>query len=134
MGCLFTDQDPFFFLDIDKCMQPDNTGSQTATDMCAAFAGAAVEVSQSGKGLHIFGRGTAPVHGCRNIPLGLEFYTESRFVALTGISALGDANTDCTAVLSRVVPEYFPPSALIVPAEWSEGPVPEWRGPESDDE
>jgi primase-polymerase (primpol)-like protein len=55
VGFVFTAQDPFFFFDLDACAQPNGTWSQLALDMCARFTGCAMEVSQSGQGLHIFG-------------------------------------------------------------------------------
>ena len=62
--------------------------------MCQAFAGAAVEVSQSGRGLHIFGTGTIPPHACKNIEQGMELYHEGRFVLLSGNQASGNAASD----------------------------------------
>lgn len=132
VGFFFTRDDPFFFLDIDNAWQ-DEAWSVLSQSLCARFNGAAVEVSQSGTGLHIFGTGTCPDHGCRNQLLGLELYTESRFVALTGYTAVGDAGLDCTAALGGLVTEMFPPSETSK-ADWSTEPDPEWSGPESDDE
>src|SRR5574341_606060 len=57
VGFVFTERDPFFFIDIDNCLLPDGQWSREAMDLCAMFAGAAIEVSQSGRGLHILGRG-----------------------------------------------------------------------------
>jgi hypothetical protein len=130
---VFTEHDPFFFLDIDKCAA-DGTWSDTANLMLQWFAGAAVEVSQSGRGLHVFGTGACPEHCCKNGPLGLELYTEARFVALTGISAQGDAAHDCSAALAQVVPYYFPPKTADAAAVWTSEPVSQWRGPTDDDE
>ncbi len=64
VGFLFTPRDPFFFLDIDNCLV-DGAWSPEAMNVLRALPGAAVEVSQSGTGLHIFGtyRGVPPAHG-----------------------------------------------------------------------
>jgi hypothetical protein len=85
-------------------------------------------------GLHLFGCGNAPAHSCRNVALGLEFYTEGRFVALTGTHAAGDSGTDHTGALARLVADYFPPGAggHTGAFELTTGPVPEWRGPTDD--
>lgn len=135
VGFVFTAADPFFFLDIDGALQ-NGVWSPLAVDLCARFPGAAVEVSQSGTGLHIIGSGAAPPHGCKNIPLHLELYTELRFVALTGLQAVGDVRTDCSAALAVVVPWLFPPGAAAGagPDEWTTEPVPEWDGPRDDDD
>ena len=130
----FTANDPFFFIDLDGCFDGVNW-SPLAHKVAAMFPGAAVELSQSGKGMHIFGTGQAPAHGKKNAALGMEFYTELRFVALTGVGCMGNAATDCTAALHAVTAEYFPPGATADgDFSLSDAPVPEWRGPEDDDE
>lgn len=135
LAFVFTEADDLWFVDIDNCLQTDNTWSPVAITLCEMFRGAAIEISQSGRGLHIFGSGRAPVHGTKNIPLGLEFYTKLRFVALTGTSASGDAAADFTHLLPSLVAQYFPPDAAqALEQGWTEGPVAEWRGPADDDE
>lgn len=143
VGFVFTANDPFWFLDADSCLMPDNTWSPLAQSLAAALPGAAVEVSSSGKGLHFFGTGRPPTHGCRNQALGLEFYDTGRFVALTGIGAAGDAGRDMSYVLPWLVSSFFPSSGEPGAAHegglmerWeaaiAAGPAPEWIGPEDD--
>jgi hypothetical protein len=135
VGFVFTASDPFFFLDIDSCLIPAGW-SPLAVEIITALPGAAVEISQSGRGLHIFGRysGACPPHGCKNIALGLELYHEGRFVALTGTSAQGSAETDCTAVLAGIINKYFHPSAGVPGAEWTSAPCQKWQGITDDNE
>jgi hypothetical protein len=133
IGFVFTDNDPFWFLDIDSALD-GSAWSQTAAEACSVFAGCAIEVSQSGRGLHIFGTGTAPAHSCRNAESHLEFYTSKRFVALTGTNAIGNAEHDSGAALGEYIARYFPPSlARNDDGWWSDRPVPQWRGPVDDD-
>ena len=137
LGSVFTAADPFFFLDIDGALQADGTWSPLATRLCQQFAGAYVEVSQSGKGLHIIGSAAVmPEHACKNVPLGLELYTEGRFVALTGLHASGDAGVDATLQLAQLTADYFPPRAggQLVAPEWTDGPREGYGGPADDDE
>ena len=136
VGFVFTEADPFWFLDLDNCLLPDGSDwSDLAKSLCGVLAGAAIEVSQSGKGLHVFGTGRPPVHGCKNEALGLEFYHSGRFVALTGTSASGNAGLDCSHILPALVANYFPPDAAQAMEQgWTDGPVAEWRGPADDDE
>jgi len=136
VGVVFTKDDPFFFVDLDKCLTPENTWSSVANDIMGRLSGAAVEVSQSGKGLHIFGMGEVPEHGCKNVPLGLELYTESRFVALTGTNMVGSADRDCSEALPGLVASYFAPKVggSGESLGWTTEPVPEWNGPEDDSE
>lgn len=136
VGFVFTEADPFWFLDIDGALQPDGQWSPLSRALCAALPGAAVEVSQSGRGLHLIGSGAVPDHGCKNIPLGLEFYHTDRFVALTGLHATGSAAADLSPQVAQIVAQYFGPSAIAHagPDEWTTEPVAEWEGPADDDD
>lgn len=134
LAFVFTEADPFWFLDLDDCLLPDNTWSPVAQTLCQAFAGAAVEVSQSGRGLHIFGTGRPPAHGCKNATYGLEFYHAGRFVALTGINAVGNCLTDFSQVLPSLVTNYFPNEGAALGSDWTDGPRDDWRGPKDDEE
>lgn len=133
VGFVFTAADPFWFLDIDACLV-DGQWTATANDLVAQFAGAAVEVSVSGEGLHIFGSGVVPDHSSRNSTHHIEFYDQGRFVALTGTSAYGDASTQHDEAINQLVATYFPPhDQNQSDAAWTSEPVPEWHGPEDDD-
>ena len=133
VGFTFTAQDPFFFIDIDKCID-EETGAlnEIARYLVDTFQGAAVERSQSGIGLHIFGQGYCPDHSCKNMSLGIELYTEERFVLLTGDDATGDARKDCTLELAGIVDNYFTPSEFVDDGEWNDFAHPDWAGPEDD--
>lgn len=154
VGFVFTAGDPFWFLDIDGAYGPlDPTNPESplgwsplATALVQALPGCAVEVSNSQKGLHIFGTGAVPPHRTkpRDTSLGLEFYNTGRFVALTGLNAVGNAATDCSHLLPALVAQFFAPDSATVGAapgsimeRWASvvdlGPVPEWRGPTDDD-
>lgn len=129
-----TARDPFFFLDIDNCGDGQGNWSDLARSLVNQLPGAAVEVSASGTGLHVFGTGHCPDHGCKNTPLGLELYTADRFVALTNWSVSGDAGVDCSAQLPGLVNFYFPPGIRHDAEEWRDEAVPEWSGPSDDQE
>lgn len=133
VGFVFTAADPFWVVDIDGALV-DGKWSDTATALCQYFTGAAIEVSVSGTGLHIIGRGVAPPHCTKNGPLGLEFYTDKRGLIVTGTNATGGLTADWSTHLGQLIPAYFPPSATPAPAEPGAGRNPAWRGPEDDDE
>ena len=59
VGFVFTDADPFCFLDIDECIDEHGTYSPLALSLIAAFPGAYFEVSQSRRGGHLDDRGAA---------------------------------------------------------------------------
>lgn len=126
VGFVLTANDPFFCLDIDNCLLPDNNWSPFAHELVNRFPGAAVEVSQSGKGLHIWGcyTGTAPAHGCRNGEYGIELYTEKRFIALGCFDANGNAGADCTVALTSTIAEYFPATNVTpINSTWNDSGI-----------
>lgn len=136
VGFVFTEQDPFFFLDIDDALE-GNKWSDNATNICKQFAGCAVEVSTSGTGLHIIG--TMPERIPHSIKpadktLKTDLFTERRFIALTGMSAVGSASFIPAQSYRGFLAEHYPPSAVTSPSEWSDTPDPEWDGPEDDAE
>jgi hypothetical protein len=135
VGFAFTNEDPFFFVDLDNCLI-GGAWTPAAIDICARFSGAAVEVSQSGSGLHIIGSYTSiPDHACEITDLG-GFYHWGRFCALTGLQAKGDAGADMSSVLPAVISDYYPPtpSNSSEPAEWGIGAMEGYDGPADDDE
>lgn len=135
VGYVFTEADPFWFLDIDGALDASGQWSEIARYLIAAFPGAAVEVSSSGKGLHIFGSGTVPAHGCKHLGYGLEFYTSGRFVALTGTHATGSVNADMTAVMPWLVEHFFPlTGGQDKPTDWTTEAREDWRGPTDDED
>lgn len=119
VGFFFTKNDPFYFVDIDNCLNKDNlTWSDTANAVLSYFPGCAVELSQSGRGMHVFGVGQVPEHGCRNDKLGLEFYTESRFVALTGKNCIGRADVN-SQYLQAFVTNYMTAKQTFSAIDWT---------------
>lgn len=135
VGFVFTPRDPFFFVDIDKALEPSGNWSDLAKDLCIRFGGAAVEVSQSGTGLHIIGSCTKDfIHRNKHIASRLELYTQKRFVALTGLNAVGNVGVNMDHALPALVAQYFTRDPREQSAVWSSEPVPEWRGPEDDAE
>lgn len=130
IGFVFTKDDPFYFVDIDNCLH-SGQWSATALDVLGFCAGAAVEVSQSGTGLHIIGMGTPPPHACKNTALGLELYHADRFVALTCDRLIGSAAHQ-GADLAGLVAKYFTKSRAES-VEWTDGPIEGWAG-HTDDE
>ena len=131
----FTENDPYWFIDLDGCKQADESWSPLAQQLVTqVLPGAALEISASGKGLHLFGRGTVPQHASKNFDHRAELYTRSRFCAMTGTALQGDCDTDHSANMPWVVATYFPPKNTGVKNLPEDGPVPEWRGPTDDAE
>ena len=111
VGYVFAKGDNLFFLDIDGCVDPaTGTWTQLAQHLMAVWGGhVAIEVSQSGQGLHIFGYASQiPDHAKRNVPLGIELYDEMRFAAFTDAQSSGSIGTDVSDTLAAFIASYFP--------------------------
>lgn len=137
VGFVFTEADPFWFLDIDDCLQ-DGAWSPLATYLLSELRGCAVEVSSSQRGLHIFGSGgELPPHTCRNTGLKIELYDSHRFVALTGIHSSGDISHKPMEAMQRVIDLYFNTAAETSTSwgnAWTTEACPEWNGSLDDHE
>ena len=136
IGFVFQEGDGLWFLDIDNALQPDSTWSPLAQHLMQVWGGhVAIEVSQSGRGLHIFGWASSiPEHGCRNIPLGLELYHHERFVAFTDNMSAGAMDADTSDILAGVVASYFPKtSASRDVVDWTDTGAPHADGAHADD-
>lgn len=134
-GFVFTENDPFWFIDIDNCALPDGSGWQPHVHEITQYApGAAIGVSQSGGGLHVIGSGTAPEDRVCKAGKLFDLYTDKRFVALSGRGFNGDAATDCTPGLASIVQRWLQPITGVTQTGWTTEPVSEWNGPEDDDD
>lgn len=131
---------PYFFLDIDGAAEESGGAwKDIAARLCGLFPGCFVEVSQSGKGLHVIGRyeGPEPDHKKKRPSyhgVDLELYTSRRFVALT-FAGQGSADQDGGAGLGWLINNLFQPDATDAGGEgWTSGPVIEYGGPSDDGE
>lgn len=131
VGFVLTANDPFFVVDLDDCAVPGGW-SPVAMQIGSMLPGTVAELSQSGKGLHLWGmRSQMPAHASKNTELHLELYSSKRFILL-GSGAIGQMSPDCVAI-DAVAAGYFPPrdhTGLVHGA----GPRPGWRGPTDDGE
>jgi hypothetical protein len=135
VGFVFTSNDPFWVIDIDACRMPDSTWSSVAQTLMSLLPGCLVEVSQSGKGLHLIGSGVCPPHAKKNTALQIEMYDTDRFIALGNMqTAIGSAGADFTHVLPHVVAQFFPIQHEEASAEWTTEPCEEWNGIGDDSE
>ncbi|HEX7653740.1 MAG TPA: hypothetical protein VF607_09550, partial [Verrucomicrobiae bacterium] len=138
VGFCFTQSDGLFFLDMDNCLdQATGQWNPIAQQLMAVWGGhAAIEVSQSGRGLHVFGWASSiPEHGCRNIPLGLELYHTDRFVAFTDRQSVGQIGTaDLSEPLASMIQTYFQRTAASRDVvDWTDAGAPHADGAHADD-
>lgn len=133
---VITPQDDLFFIDVDHC-KPGGQWSELAVSIRQAFPDCYAEVSQSGEGLHIIGTvppGCGVPHKCKRADIGLEFYTQDRFCAITGTGAAGSMESvPDPGVYTSWVTGYFAAGPTdgptATPADWTTCPDPVWAGP-----
>ncbi len=134
VGFVLTTQDPFFFLDIDDCIDTQGVWSPTALSLVNDWTpGACVEVSWSARGLHVLGTGTAPTDRMKKCKaFNWDLYTELRFIALTNNVISGDIATQHTPNITELALRYLEKSGEA--GAWTTEPQEDWCGPEDDDE
>jgi len=125
VGFVLTKDDPYFLFDLDDVRDPvTGAYSDIAQAAVALFPGAAMEVSYSQTGMHVYGRCDAERLRTKRRKWQnnqFEFYTEGRFVAL-GHGAQGDIEIDWTNQLDGLIP-----TRDVADLEaGQDGPVPEY--------
>jgi putative DNA primase/helicase len=82
VGFVFTKDDPFAGIDIDKCRNDESGEIEPWARKIVAALDSYTEVSPSGTGLHIFVKATLPGRNNRKGPV--EMYESRRYFTLTG--------------------------------------------------
>jgi hypothetical protein len=116
-------------VDLDHCIAADGSLTAGARRVLDMFPGCAVEVSQSGTGLHLWlsYTGTMPEHRTRTMIDGqkIEIYTRDRYIALTGRMwsgrPSGSAAVDLTAQLTAFLADM--PASAAESVEWCDSGV-----------
>ena len=122
VGFVLGDFDSYFLIDIDDCVN-DHEILPEAKEIANQFAGAAIHLSTSGKGLHIMGKTQEIAHTCKFVDkvtgLRLELYSRKRVVVIGSHKVIGNVNFDCTVQLRRLVEKFFLPHVLPSPENFT---------------
>ena len=112
IGIVIAEGSGLFCIDLDSCLV-DGVPLPYVQPILDQFAGAYVERSVSGRGLHVLGNftGPAPDHSTKNHELRAELYTRKRFIALSPEGS-GDILTDHTSQLWAFAWSHFRRTAL----------------------
>ena len=133
VGFVLTAADPWFCIDVDHAFHPNTGWTALSQQIVAALPGCMVELSQSGTGLHVWGRHPSPPpHSKKRTDLGIEAYTELRFIAI-GTNQTGQIAPVCEA-LPGFLAQWFPPKNTGPGIGHGDGPRADWRGPTDDAE
>lgn len=109
IGFVFTAEDEFIGIDLDKCVDKKGNISEfakTVIDQLDSYT----EFSPSGEGIHIIIRGALPASfkkGMRNDELGIEIYSEGRYFTFTGNQENENAIEERTDELEELASELF---------------------------
>jgi len=82
VGFVLTEEDPYTCVDLDNCVGPHGETTSTAREILNLLAGW-VELSPSGRGIHIWVRNQVPLNKRTK---GIEIYSFSRWMTITGRS------------------------------------------------
>ncbi|MEN1957223.1 phage/plasmid primase, P4 family [Luteimonas changyuni] len=141
MGFRLTREAGYVLFDLDHALGQDNQWQPIVNELCAQFAGAMIEVSSSGHGLHIIARTSSamPEHRCKpsrdvaasTAPVELELYSEGQSIAF----GFGDQVQGCADTcfdFAPLVECYFKRDALPLPMSPERGHAVGFNG--TDDE
>ena len=133
VGFVLTAEDRYFCIDLDECLDDNNNWLPIVTEVCSKFPTAYMEVSNSGRGIHIIGhyQGTQLIPGCKSP--GIEVYTDKRFIALAEINPQGDATEDYSAAIIQFIADKFSTriqAPLAINDDWSTESHPDCNPPE----
>lgn len=114
LGFVFTEDDPYIGIDLDHCRDPETgTIAPEAMAIIDRFATYA-EISPSGTGIHLIGRGVKPADNCtRTFGWGkIECYDAGRYFTMTGRTLAGhDTIRNCQRELTAWHREVWPAEA-----------------------
>lgn len=101
-------------VDLDHCIGDDGTLSDTAEEVLRHFPHCYTEVSQSRSGLHVFCRGCLPA-SFKNSLLGVEGYSQRRYIAVTFNALVTEEPTECQDGLLWVYETFGPRKTVDIP-------------------
>ena len=137
-GFVFSADDPYFFIDIDGCRNPETKQLTTIARGAVALANTYAEPSPSGTGIHIIGRGSLPQNvlgaGRQGKKRGaFEAYQGARFGTMTlqpigSFNQINDVDDDIMVRLCAMfwpedtTPKVAQPVApqAITPTDWDD--------------
>lgn len=110
IGFMFSKEDDYIGIDIDKCVDEKGNLTEFATDIIERLD-SYTEFSPSGKGIHIIVKGKLPDYvkgtGKKSVKYGLEIYQNGRYFTMTGNRENGNPIHERTDELEEIFEEFF---------------------------
>jgi primase-polymerase (primpol)-like protein len=111
IGFVFSKEDPYIGVDFDKCIDPLTGLVYPSVEQDILSLHSYTEISQSGKGIHVIGRGDNPdPDGKGNKKANIEMYSSGRYFAITGVIYSDypkDIETIPPSLLKKLYLKYF---------------------------
>lgn len=127
IGFVFTKEDPYIGIDFDKCIEKSTGLLFPSIENDVLGLGSYTEISQSGTGIHVIGKGNNPdITGKGSKKKDFEMYSYGRYFALTG-NIYQDCprtiNNISDMTLQKLYNKYF----LNLPTDTKPKSMPEFR-------
>jgi putative DNA primase/helicase len=112
IGFVFSPDDPYVGIDVDHCRDPQSGAIAAEAQAIISALGTYAEISVSGSGVHLIGRGTLPA-GCRHrahlAGFEVELYARGRYFVMTGDTLPGspDEIRECQPQLDALLSHLF---------------------------
>ncbi|MDP9438111.1 MAG: DUF3987 domain-containing protein, partial [Actinomycetota bacterium] len=84
VGLVFTEEDPFAFVDLDGVLDPETGEMDPGAAKIVDGLDSYTEISSSGRGLHVVVRGEKPGPRCKDKGKGVEMYDRRQYLAVSG--------------------------------------------------
>lgn len=109
LGFVFVKDCGIVGVDIDNCYDPESRAFNEVARAILAKQPTYAEFSPSGKGVHLFLKGSLPAGGCKNSSLGLELYDHVRYFTMTGntLDRAPDTISADGGVIAWILNTYF---------------------------
>ena len=109
IGFMFTLEDGYVGVDIDNCYDEETNTFNEVAKAIMSHQPTYMEMSPSGKGIHILYKGIKPHGSCKNQAIGVEMYDSARYFTVTGKQIQGSPDTiaEGTETLIWIHDTYF---------------------------
>lgn len=105
IGLCVRKEDRLIFIDIDHCINDDGSYNDIARDIMDSIGDQYIEISQSGRGLHILVLGEIP-RSFNNRKYGVEMYDGGRIASLTGNAISRHEPSEATYAVKYIFSKY----------------------------
>ena len=127
IGFVFTESDPYIGIDFDKCIEKETGLVYPSLEQDILSLNSYTEISQSGTGIHVIGRGTNPDPDGKGSKNGnFEMYSSGRYFTLTG-NIYNGFSSEIHDIPFKNLKSLYARYLLKVPSQTKPKTIPELR-------